>query len=503
MKILSVQQIREADEYTIQHEPITHLDLMERAAANCFQWLTTHLSNTHEIKIFCGAGNNGGDGFAIARMLFRHGFAVNTYLVGEVNQLSPSCRTNYERLQAMKVPVVTGDFALPQLTADDTVIDALFGSGLTRPVQGKAAAVIKHINDSPAMVISIDLPSGLLTDKSSRDIENPLIIHADHTLTFAPLKLALLFPENVVFTGRWHLLDIQISETYMELAETENYYIDSEWCGTMIRKRGLFDHKGMFGHALLISGSLGKAGASVLAAGGCLRSGAGLVTVHAPACNVPVIQVSVPEAMVSVDPSDNTLSSLPNLAPYSAIGIGPGTGTTEETEKVLKLLIQECSVPLVLDADAINILASNKTWLAFLKPGTIFTPHLKEFERLCGKSNNDFDRNRRQREFSVKHQAYVVLKGAHTAITTPNGNCYFNSSGNPGMATAGSGDVLTGIITGLLAQRYPTLYAVVVGVYLHGLAGDIALQSTGFEALVAGDLITNLGKAFQSLYGKF
>jgi NAD(P)H-hydrate epimerase len=244
-------------------------------------------------------------------------------------------------------------------------------------------------------------------------------------------------------------------------------------------------------------------GAAVLATHACLRSGPGLVTVHVPKEGKSILQTTLPEAMLSIDEHGEIFTSVPDLTPYSAIAAGPGIGQHEQTGRALKLLIQNSLLPVVFDADAINILAENKTWLGFLKPGCIFTPHPKEFERLAGKSSNDFERNLLQRNFSIKYQACVVLKGAHTAVTTPSGECFFNSTGNPGMATGGSGDVLTGIIAGILAQGYSGVEASIMGVYLHGLAGDIAAASSGYEALIAGDIINNLGTAFQSLYGKF
>lgn len=521
MKILPVSLIRDADAYTIKHEPISEIDLMERAAQACFQWLEKNLDRGQKIMIFSGSGNNGGDGLAIARMLLQSGFSAEAYLLHGPEKMTPSCRSNYERLLTMQpipsarsipstqglahglVHLLSPSLELPAIDRTDIVIDALFGSGLTRPPDGFSVDLIRHINASGARIVAVDVPSGLFCDATSVERNNPPVIRADYTLTFSPPKLAFFFPENDAFVGEWQLLDIGIMQNFIDAAAINNFMIDQPDMKHILRKRNKFSHKGNFGHTLLICGSLGKMGAAILAARACLRSGSGLVTVHLPKSGIPIVQTAVPEAMVSIDQDEHLFTASPDLSAYAAIAIGPGIGTSEKTAAALKILIQNSSLPILFDADAINLLSENKTWLGFIPKGSIFTPHPKEFERLAGKSSNDFERNRMQREFSVKHQCYIVLKGANTAITTPDGRCYFNSTGNPGMATGGSGDVLTGIIAGLRAQGYAALESCLLGVYLHGLSGDIAASAEGYEALVANDIIVNLGKSFQTLYGKF
>jgi hydroxyethylthiazole kinase-like uncharacterized protein yjeF len=501
MKILPVDKIREADAYTIRNEPIADIDLMERAATACYYWLIDHLTHDREIHVVAGTGNNGGDGFAVARMLKAKGFKVQVVLAGDPDKLSPSCRINYERwISDARCKMPDAREWVPG--KECVIIDALFGSGLTRHVEGDAAALIRKINDSGALVIAIDIPSGLFCDQTVMDRKDPAVVKADYTLTFSPPKLAFMFPENDGYAGSWVLLDIGISEEYIKNAEAHNYFLDSQDIGALLRRRTKFQHKGHFGHALLICGGKGKMGAAVLAARGCLRAGAGLTTVRVPEAGAAILQSAVPEAMIAIDPDADLFTEIPDLAPYTAIAAGPGIGTSPRTQTAIKSLIQAASRPLIFDADALNILAENKTWLPFIPKGSILTPHPKEFERIAGKTANDFERNLKQREFSSKYQCYVVLKGAHTAITTPGGECYFNSTGNPGMATGGSGDVLTGIIAGLLAQGYSPLGASLAGVYLHGLAGDLASAETGMEALIAGDIVNHLGKAFQSLYGE-
>jgi NAD(P)H-hydrate epimerase len=502
MKVLPVEKIREADSYTIEHEPIANIDLMERAAAACSNWLIKNISKDRQLHIFCGTGNNGGDGFAIARILAFSGFTVSSYLIGDPEGMSSGCRINFARLKAPSPLILSGAAQFPDLSENDIVIDALFGNGLTRPVTGLAARVISHINSSGALVVAIDVPSGLFCDQSTVALDHQAVVHADYTLTFSPPKQALFFPENDLFLGRWELIEIGLSKEFIDRQEIKNFTVEEPDCMKILKKRNKFAHKGNFGHALLICGSTGKSGAAVLAAKACLRAGPGLVTIHIPGSALSVLQTAVPEAMVSLDPDQNHFSGVPELSMYSAVATGPGMGTDQQTASAIKLLIQNATGPLILDADAINILAENKTWLGFLPKGCIFTPHPREFERLAGKSSNHFDRNQLQRNFSFRHHCYVVLKGAHTAITDPEGRCFFNTTGNPGMATGGSGDVLTGILAGLLAQGYSPLETCILGVFIHGRAGDFALATQGFESLIAGDIINHMSKAFQSLYGK-
>jgi len=474
---------------------------MERAAIACFKWLKRNINKKTKIKVMCGPGNNGGDGLAIARMLAHKGYKVEVYVLRLSSKMSPSCKFNYERLfniRDVRIYDLTEEDPLPEIAGEDVVIDAIFGSGLKKPVKGFAAKLISHLNKNIAVVIAIDVPSGLFCDESN--VENPgKIVEADYTLTFQFPKYAFLFAESVRYVGPWEVLDIGIHEDFIDEVIVDNHLIDKDMCKGILRPRAKFAHKGHFGHAMLIAGGYGKMGAAVLASRACLRAGAGLLTTHIPVKGYDIVQTAVPEAMVSIDSSVEYFSDIVDLSKYNAIGVGPGIGQQKETANALKILIQNTHVPLLLDADAINILGENKTWLSFLPKNCVFTPHPKEFERLIGKSSNNFERNEYQREFSKKYHAYVVLKGAHTAITCPDGSCYFNISGNPGMASGGSGDVLTGVILGLLAQYYPPKEACILGVYVHGVAGDIVWKKKSMEALIAGDIIERLGDAFMKI----
>ncbi len=501
MKILPVEKIREADAYTIKNEPINSIDLMERAATQCYKWIRKKTDNKQPVKIFCGPGNNGGDGLVVARLLTRKNYDVQVFIVRFTEKGSADFNINLKRLkevESIEISEIRDGDPLPDMAAGDLVIDAIFGSGLSRPVTGFTAQLINLINKCGAITVAIDAPSGLFSDENSTE-KKGAIIEADYTLTFQLPKLAFLFPENDKFVGKWTVLPIGLMEDYIDGAEAKNYTISRDEVGQLLKPRNKFAHKGTFGHALLIAGGYGKMGAAVMSAKAALRSGAGLVTAHIPKSGNQVIPTALPECMVSIDDHDEVFTKVPDLGMFNAIGVGPGLGTEKKTQNALKMLIQNAQIPMLFDADAINILGENKTWISFIPKGSIFTPHPKEFERLVNKSIHNFQRHEMQRQFSVKHHAYVVLKGAHTCITTPSGESFFNTTGNPGMATGGSGDVLTGIILGLLAQNYHPKEAAILGVYLHGLAGDIAAKRQSQEALMAGDITENLGKAFRKV----
>ena len=507
MKILTTEQIRQADQYTIQNEPISSVDLMERAASQLFDWLSAHITDKEcDINIFCGMGNNGGDGLVLARLLKQALFRTKVYMVRYSDTMSPDCEANYHRLTTeTDVPVsdIKAEADFPTLEVNSIVIDALFGSGLNRPIEGMVATLIDHLNSQPVFRIAIDIPSGLFADSPS---PKAAIFRANCTLTFQTPKLAFLMPENGQFVGHVEILDIQLHPRFLNEAMTNNLLIEQHTIQSLLHERPKFSHKGTYGHALLIAGSKGMTGAAILGAKSCLRTGVGLLTVLAPQAAQLPLQASVPEAMVytlsgykGVEHNINVFSDFDSLDAYNAIGVGPGLGRAEDTERTLKRLIQECKVPLVMDADALNILAENPTWLPYLPPKTILTPHPKEFERLFGKTTTSFERLELQREMAKKHNIIIVLKGAYTATAFPNGAVFFNSTGNPGMATAGSGDVLTGMILSLLAQRYSPEEAAAIGVYLHGLAGDLAAKELSQEAMIASDITEHIGKAFLSL----
>ena len=508
MKILPVEKIREADAFTIENEPIDSVDLMERAASKVYEWFMKRCKTKEvSVKIFCGIGNNGGDGLALARMLYFSGIIPQVFVVRYSDKMSRDCEINFDRLkEETEVPMydIFSEDDFPQIYDNDIIIDAIFGSGLNRPIEGFTAELIKYINNSNAIKIAIDNPSGLIlgtqnlrnseSQKSQPPIANSQqpIAKVDYTLSFQFPKLAFMFPEYDAFIGKWEVLDIKLHKDFIDNVETLNFFTTEDVVKPIIRKRTKFSHKGTYGHALLVAGSTGKTGAALLAAEACLRTGVGLLTTHLPKDALLPMQVYLPEAMTSIDKSSTHCTEINDIIPYTAIGVGPGIGKNEDTVTLLKKIIQEATQPLVLDADALNIIADNPTWLSFLPDNTILTPHPKEFDRMFGMTNNSYERLELQRKMSVVHNIIIVQKGAHTAITFPNGTCFFNSTGNPGMATAGSGDVLTGMILSLLAQRYSPQEAALLGVYLHGKAGDMAAEKLGMESMIARDIIGNL-----------
>jgi hydroxyethylthiazole kinase-like uncharacterized protein yjeF len=499
MKVFTTSRIREIDALTIRHEPVASVDLMERAALACTIWLEERFSRDTSFIILTGPGNNGGDGWAIGRLLAGKGYSnIRLFSVSPFSELSTDAAINHQRLldqNLVPVTVIESADQFPVIRKNDIILDSLFGSGLSRPLNGLAAELVKHINLSGAGVIAVDLPSGLMGEDNSGNTPDT-IVKAKHTLTFQFPKLSFFFSENDEFVGEWTILDIGLHRESIEKTGTPYYYLTRDDISRMIRPRRKFSHKGTYGHALLIAGSYGMMGAAVLASKACLRAGAGLVTVHIPRKGYDILQSAVPEAIVSLDPSDERFSEPPVLASYSAVGAGPGIGTTPVVEHALENLLQNCSKPLVIDADALNLIAAHKEWLERIPANSILTPHPKEFERLAGKSATGYDRLMKQIEFARDRKVILVLKGANTSIAMPDGTCYFNSTGNPGMATGGSGDVLTGMILSLLAQGYETYDAARTGVYLHGLAGDLAACSAGRNSLIASDITEHIGSAF-------
>lgn len=501
MKILSAQHIREADQYTISHEPIHSLDLMERAASTCVRRIKQYSNTDIPVVIICGKGNNGGDGLAIARLLAEDGYQVEVCILDYTTGSSDDFAANLERLTrqgktSIRHIASASAIALPGRCI---IIDAILGTGINKPAEGLIGDTIQLINNSNQRIISVDVPSGLRTDEPTGPRET--VVKAWRTLTFQQPKLAFMFPESGDYTGDFEVLDIGIDTSFIPESTCTYFYITASTIQPLLKKRPKFSHKGIYGHALLLAGSYGKMGAAVLSASAALHSGAGLLTAHIPACGYQIMQATLPEAMVSIDQEAEHLSILPAMDPYDAVGMGPGIGTAAATAQLVKQVIQSVSSGLVLDADALNILAQQRTWLEFLPPLTILTPHPKEFDRLTGKHETSWQRLDTARKLAKKNNLVIVLKGAHTATVLPDGSVWFNSTGNPALAKGGSGDVLTGIITGLLARGYEPAVAASLGVYVHGLAADQAVRTIHAESLLASDVIAHISAALQLLYG--
>lgn len=509
MKIPGPEEMRNLDESTIKNQGITSTELMERAALRCLDALLNDLNmiaqlgkpSSGRILIFCGNGNNGGDGLVIARHLFRQGFSIGVFLIDSGTKNSPENALNLQRLKdAGFQPLVFDEHAsLPQIEVDDIVIDAIFGFGLNRKTEGNARRIIEHLNASSAKILSVDVPSGLFCN-DNRINDSKGIVHAYLTYTFHSPKLAFFFPENAQFVGQWKIIDIGLETESLSSGKSDNVFVESEMLIPYLKKRSRFAHKGSHGHSLLIAGSRGKTGAAILASVSCMRSGTGKLSVAIPHCGETALHVALPDAMIIPEEDPDKISRCPDLGPFNAVAMGPGIGTDKQSGNALKVLIQQSTQPLVLDADALNLLAENKTWLSFLPANTILTPHPGEFDRLFGKHSSGFDRWETQKEMAIRYKIIIILKGAYTCTVDALGNSFFNSSGNPGMAKAGSGDVLTGIILGLLSRGHQSLIAALLGVYLHGRAADLLAMEKGMESLLASEINQKLPDAFQEMY---
>lgn len=501
MKIISSTQLKELDKYTITHEPIASIDLMERAARALTAAITRRWDTSYQVVVFAGPGNNGGDALAVARMLSQRNYRVEVFLFNTKGKLSEDCQTNLNRLKtcgSIYFTEISNQFEPPVLSEQHLVVDGLFGTGLNKPLNGGFAAVVKYINASKAQVVSIDIPSGLMGEDNTYNIRTN-IVQADVTLSIQLPKLSFFFPENEDLVGEWELLDIGLKQSFIDSADTPYTLVEEKDIRPIIKPRKRFAHKGSFGHGLLIAGSYGMAGASILSAKACLRSGIGLLTVHVPIHNHDLLQTTVPEAIVHTDIHERYFAQPVELGAYKALAIGPGLGMEEDTALALIEQIQGCLLPVVLDADAINILSTHRNWLNRIPKHCILTPHLGELERLIGKCMDTYERLTKVKELAAYLQSYIIVKGAWSTLVTPEGKCYINPTGNPGMATGGSGDALTGIILALLSQGYTQEEACLLGMYVHGLAGDIAAEEYTEIGMTASDLVAQLPAAWKKL----
>ncbi|HEX5172388.1 MAG TPA: NAD(P)H-hydrate dehydratase [Cyclobacteriaceae bacterium] len=496
LKILNTGQIRALDAYTIEHEPILSIDLMERACRAFVSWFVERFDVSNKVGIVCGTGNNGGDGLGVARLLFEWGYPVKVWIVKGSVPESIDFASNLKKISNhVEVNEITTAADRGLFHDRDVLIDAIFGSGLSRPAEGIYSQAIQCLNETKACRVAIDIPSGLMADAHSKGS----IVNADFTASFQLPKLAFFMPENYRYTGEWFLVDIGLKKSFIKEATSDHFFLQRKDIKRIKKIRKKFDHKGNYGRAMLIAGSYGKMGAAVLASRAAMRSGPGLLTVHVPQCGYQILQSSVPEAMVSVDEKEDSFSVVPDTTQMDVVGIGPGIGQHKDTGEAFGKLLKTSAKSMVIDADALNILSANPDFQKMLPPDSILTPHPKEFERLSGIWRDDFERLDKLKQLAAKLNAVIVLKGAYSTIASPDGKIYFNGTGNPGMATGGSGDVLTGILTGILAQGYSPIETAIMGVYLHGLAGDLAAIENGMDGLIASDLIEFLPKAFKAI----
>lgn len=472
LKLLTAKQTKEADQYTILNEPIRSSDLMERA---CKAFVKVFLERLNDRKktiiVFCGKGNNGGDGLAISRMLLDEGYQnLQVYIADFSDKASEDFELNLERLQ-LKDGVI---FYLKSaedidFQESDVVIDALLGSGLSQPLEKDWERLVKKINQFPGFKISVDVPTGMPCEG---ELFSDTIIKSDWVITFQRPKLNFLLPISSPFIKEWKVVNIGLNENYIQSTASPYFWF---WKGDVqnyIKARQPFEHKGLLGHALIIAGDDETMGAALLCTEACHKSGAGLTSALIPEEGLRALNARVPEAMYVSRAKINEI----NWDTYRVIGIGPGLGTSDESLEILKIVLQNFKKPMVVDADAINLLAKHPDLLSQLPENSVLTPHMKEFDRLFGTHDSWWKRIETALAQAVKWKIYIILKNRYTMIFTPEGICYFNSSGSPAMASGGMGDVLTGMITSMLAQRYPVEKAVQLAVFSHGYVGEQLAQ---------------------------
>lgn len=500
MKIYSADQIYEAINTTIEKNQITSSDLLEFAGTQIFNWFHMRMQGAQvPIHIYSGIGNNGGLGLVLGRQLLHHGYNVHLYVVNFSDKRSKDFLINYDRIKEFKVwpRLLSSGEEFPEMNKEDIIVDAIFGIGLNRETSDWVKSLIKYINASEAYTVSLDVPSGLYPDHAPEDKE--AVINSNYTLTGQAPKLSFFLPETGIYMQQWEALDVGLDQEYLQTTDTEVQLIDKFEVLPLYIPREKYAHKGTYGHSMIMGGSFGKIGAVTLASSACLRVGTGLVTAYIPECGYAVLQAALSEAMVICDEGEKNIVSIKYDIDPAVIGMGVGMGTDAVTVKALKAFLKTNKKPLIVDADALNILATNKTMLKSIPAKSILTPHPKELERLVGEWTDDFDKLEKAKVFAKKHDIILIIKGANT-ITVYDNHLYINNTGNPGMATAGSGDVLTGMLTGLIAQGYDAIAASIFGVYLHGKAGDIALTGLGYQALIASDIVDHIGDAYLDLF---
>jgi len=494
MKIFTAEKIRKCDEFTINNEPVSPIQLMERAAQACVHWIAEHCKIHKNFAIFCGNGNNGGDGLAIARLLYLKGFDVDVFVKDVKGNFSQDAAINFKKLKDFSGITIKEfkDFQKERITGQTICIDALFGTGFSRKIEGEELKILNELNFLQNIKISIDIPSGLFADKNID--ENSIVFKADYTLSFQFWKKSFLYPETGKYTGKVVILDIGLHSQYINETETSNFIVDDDWIEKIFKPRNEYSHKGSFGKVGIIGGSYGKMGAAVLSVKAALKSGAGLVFALSPQCGYEILQTSLPEAMF-IEGGKQCIENI-KMDQDIVLGIGPGLGTHHKTEESLLNFLKNYSSPLVLDADALNIISKDPSYINLIPKNSIITPHPKEFERIFGKTKDSFKRSDLAVQKAMDHTIYIVLKDHHTQIITPEGNIFYNITGNSGLAKGGSGDILTGIITSLLAQGYSPENAAVLGVWLHGKSADFAAEKHSKESMQPTDVIRELENIF-------
>ena len=495
IKIFNSEQIKSWDRATTQKQSIASLELMERASTEFSRTFQKQFKSSVPVAILCGIGNNGGDALAVGRILVHAGYPVRCLVAGDVSKGTSDFKVNLERARQLNIISLVSGISEIHFSPDEIIVDGLFGTGLSRAVSGLEAEIISLVNQLENKIVSIDIPSGLYADRSADGV----VIQADHTYTFQAPKLSFFFPEHEIFVGQWQVLNIGLDPDFSVETESMVQLIEEKDIQNLFIPRSRYAHKGMNGHLLLVAGSYGKIGASVLAARSALRAGCGLVTAYVPDCGYQILQTAVPEAMVITDADEHIITRLPEQKDYACIALGPGLGTQPATASVVANLINSANCPMVIDADALNIIAADPSLISSIPKHSILTPHPGEFKRLAGSWKNDLEKFELLVRLAKKIESIIVLKGAYTTIALPDGRVFINQTGNAYMATGGCGDALTGVIAAFVCQGYEPAEAAKLGVWLHGLAGDIA--SKGRYPILAGDLINKLPKAWDRIFG--
>ncbi|PJJ83701.1 NAD(P)H-hydrate dehydratase [Mucilaginibacter auburnensis] len=471
LPLLTAQQIREADAYTISNEPVSSIDLMERASKAFVGWFVNHYPDRKEsIAVYCGSGNNGGDGLAISRMLFEHGYTqLDVKIASYSNRSTADFDTNLARLIQLAIPITAllpGEDLLQENAA--IIIDALLGTGLNKALSGDYEKLAKFINGLSAGKVAVDIPTGFFAD-GEMPVDAP-VIKADVVISFQQPKINFLLPDSAKYVDCWQTVNIGLSETFTNSLDSPYQFLEEKDARALIKPRHHFSNKGTYGHAFIIAGEAETMGAALLSSSACLYAGAGLTTACIPQAGLFALNSSHPEIMAVLRQDDEQLNI--EWDKYTAVGIGPGLGKKAIALQLLSDVLERFCNPIVADADALNLLAENPILLKKLPAESILTPHMKEFDRLFGEHNNWWQRMQTARVKAAELGINIVLKNDYTLIITPHGKVYFNSTSNPAMATGGMGDVLTGIITSLIAQKYQPEEACLLGVYIHGKAGD-------------------------------
>lgn len=508
MKIFTSEDIRTIIAKSLEADGSTVAELAEKVAEGVAADILARWRPTKRTFVFAGPGLNGAYGLATARKLAEAGFSPEVFLFNiRGKMLSPDCkrlRDEVEKVPGLTLTEVVNTFDPPQLPSSALVVDALFGVENHQPLAGGFVSLVRYINESRTTVVSIDLPSGLFSDWNPNGV-NRDIIHANTTVAVGFPHLCFLMDENAELVGQWKVLDVGFDEGVVREMPTKFHLVERADIKRVLRPRSEFCNKNDLGHALLIAGSYGMVGAATLAARGALRSGAGKVSVYSASCAYSPLQTSVPEAMFIGDKGKFMVGAInPATFPQSAKGnlavaIGPGLGTNDATAAAVESFIKSWDKPMVVDADALNIIAMKRDLLNHLPLLSVLTPHDGEFDRLFDAQFNHERRILKAIEMSAAYNILILLKGRYSALVRPDGKVFFNFSGNPGMATGGSGDVLTGVIAGFMAQGLKPEVASIVAAFVHGEAGDLAAEEQGEYGMTSGDIASKIGIAIKNI----